>query len=244
MQQNIDRERFYRDILNHSGFERFQVRVEETDLLVIAEKNLKNEVETQAIKQRDIIKKYIKGHPEFYTSFSPVHCESDEEIIRLMCDSSRMTSTGPMASVAGAIAELIGRSILPLTSQVFIENGGDIFALMHRDFTVGIYAGNSPLSLKVGIRVSGGNFPVGIATSSGTVGHSFSYGKADAATVLSGSAAFSDGAATYFGNLVNANTIEKDLLERELEKFPFINGLLVIKGKEIFAWGQIELVSF
>jgi len=243
MDENINRERFYRDIANGAGLEKFQVRVEETDLLVMAERNLKKEVEEEAIKQRTAIKNHIKGHPEFYTSFSPLKYESGGEIIRLMCDSSEMTLTGPMASVAGAIAETAGKKLLAFTKQVFIENGGDIFALMHRDFTVGIYAGSSPLSLKIGLRVKGGDAPSGIATSSGTVGHSFSYGNADAVTVLSGSAAFADGAATYFGNIVTGKGIEYKLVEKELEKFPFIYGLTIIKGEELFAWGKIELVS-
>ncbi len=242
--KNIIRERFYRDISNIPGLKKFKVRVEETDLLVISEKFLKKEVEEEVRGLRGIIKNYILNHPEFYTSFSPLSCKSEEEIIRTMCDSAMLTATGPMASVAGAIAELTGRKILPLTKQVFIENGGDIFAKMDRDFNVGIYAGKSPLSLKLGLKIKGRNSPIGIATSSGTVGHSFSYGKADAVTVISGSAALSDGSATYFGNLITGDKIEKEVIELEIKKFPFIEGLLIIKGEEIFAWGEIELVSF
>lgn len=243
-EKNIIRERFYRKISNIPGLKKFQVRVEETDLLVMAERLLKKEVEEEVKKQREIIKNYIRQHPEFYTSFSPVNCDSEEEIIRLMCDSARMTGTGPMASVAGAIAEITGRKILSFTKQVFIENGGDVFARINGDFNVGIYAGDSPLSFKLGLKLSGGDLPVGIATSSGTVGHSFSYGRADAVTVVSGSAALSDGSATYFGNLITGDKIEKEIIEREIEKFPFIEGILIIKGKEIFAWGKMELVSF
>jgi len=242
--KNIIRERFYRDISKTHGLKKFMVRVEETDLLVMAEKLLKKEVEEEVKKQRGIIKNYIRLHPEFYTSLSPIVCESSEGIIRLMCNSAMMTDTGPMASVAGALAEITGTKIMPFTKQVFIENGGDIFARMNRNFNVGIYAGKSPLSFKLGLKLAGGDLPTGIATSSGTVGHSFSYGKADAVTVISGSAALSDGAATYFGNLVTGNSIEKNKIETEIIKFPFIEGILIIKGTEIFAWGHIELVSF
>ncbi len=243
-ERSIIRERFYRKSSNIPGLEKFQVRIEETDLLVMAEKILKKEVEDEVRKQREIIKSYIKQYPEFYTSFSPVNCRSEEEIIRLMCDSARMTDTGPMASVAGAIAEITGRKILPVTGQIFIENGGDIFALIKQDFNVGIYAGDSPVSFRLGLKLPGSDLPVGIATSSGTVGHSFSFGRADAVTVVSGSAALSDGAATYFGNLITGDTIEKDKIEKAIEKFPFIHGILIVKGKDIFAWGKIELVSF
>ncbi|MCM8760219.1 MAG: UPF0280 family protein [Candidatus Omnitrophica bacterium] len=240
MKKNLERERFYRTFSKSAGLKSFQVRVEETDLLVLAEKNLKVEIEKEVIKQREIIKSYIKHHPEFYTSFSPVPCESEQEIIKLMCVSAMATETGPMASVAGAIAESVGLKMLLMSNQIIIENGGDIFAKMDREFTAGIYAGSSPLSLKIGIVLPGRAEPFGIATSSGTVGHSFSYGKADAVTVVSSSAAFSDGAATYFGNLIKDH-IEQEKIETELKKFPFIEGLLIIKGKEIFLWGEIEL---
>ncbi|MCM8829473.1 MAG: UPF0280 family protein [Candidatus Omnitrophica bacterium] len=237
----MERERFYREFSKSAGLKKFYVRVEETDLLVLAEKDLKIEIEKEVVKQRDIIKSYIKYHPEFYMSFSPVPCESKEEIIKLMCESAMATETGPMASVAGAIAEIIGLKMLSISNQILIENGGDIFVRMDRKFTVGVYAGSSTLSLKIGLVFPGRSQPFGIATSSGTVGHSFSYGKADAVTVISSSAAFSDGAATYFGNLIRGDHIEQEKIETEIKKFPFIEGMLIIKGKEIFLWGDIEL---
>ena len=241
MEKDTCRERFYRNFSRSTGLKKFEVRVEETDLLVLAEKNLKEEIEKDVIRQRQIIKNYIKYHSEFYTSFSPVLCESEEEIIKLMCESARITETGPMASVAGAIAEIVGLKMLSMSNQILIENGGDIFVKMDREFTAGIYAGESPLSFNIGLVFPGGSKPFGIATSSGTVGHSFSYGKADAVTVVSGSAAFSDGAATYFGNLITEDSIKKGKIEAELKRFPFIEGLVIIKGKEIFLWGNIEL---
>lgn len=239
--KHTGRERFYRELSKSSGLKKFEVMVEETDLLVFAERNLKREIEEEVLRQRQIIKDYISHHPEFYTSFTPVPCESEEEIIKLMCESAFMTDTGPMASVAGAIAEVVGKKMLSLTSQILIENGGDIFVKMNRRFTVGIYAGSSPLSFNIGIVFPGSENTFGIATSSGTVGHSFSYGKADAVTVVTKSAALADGAATYLGNLITGESIEKDRIETELKKFPFIEGLLIIKGKEIFVWGDIEL---
>lgn len=155
-----------------------------------------------------------------------------------------MTETGPMASVAGAIAESVGKKMLSLTDQILIENGGDIFVKIDNKFTVGVYAGNSPLSFKIGLVFHGNPQPLGIASSSGTVGHSFSYGKADTVTVISASAALSDGAATYFGNLITGDCIEKNKIADELKKFPFIDGILIIKGKEMFLWGKIELKMF
>jgi len=113
------------------------------------------------------------------------------------------TPIGASANVAGAIAEIIGRKFLPLSEEIFIENGGDIFMNLKNEVKIGIYAGKSPFSMKIGIKIKREN-PAGIATSSGTVGHSFSYGDADAVTIISNSSAFSDGAATYFGNLIKS----------------------------------------
>ncbi len=242
MEKFIPTERFYRNLIKVENLKKFVVKVKETDILVFAEKNLKKEIEEEVKKQREILERYIKIHPEFYFSFSPVEVESNEEIIKLMSLSSKLTKTGPMASVAGAIAEIIGRKFLPLSEEIFIENGGDIFLNLKNEVKIGIYAGKSPFSMKIGIKIKREN-PAGIATSSGTVGHSFSYGDADAVTVISNSSAFSDGAATYFGNLIKGK-IDKELIEREINDFPFIEGMLIIRGKELFVWGKIELIKF
>ena len=242
MEKFIPAERFYRNLIKVENLKKFVVKVKETDILVFAEKNLKKEIEEEVKKQREILERYIKIHPEFYFSFSPVEVESNEEIIKLMSLSSKLTKTGPMASVAGAIAEIIGRKFLPLSEEIFIENGGDIFLNLKNEVKIGIYAGKSPFSMKIGIKIKREN-PVGIATSSGTVGHSFSYGDADAVTVISNSSAFSDGAATYFGNLIKGK-IDKELIEREINDFPFIEGMLIIREKELFVWGKIELIKF
>lgn len=238
----IPRERFYRETIKIEGLKKFNVRVKETDLLIYAEKNLKKEIEQEVKEQREIIEKYIEEHPEFFTSFSPVSGKSEYEIIKLMLLSSKLTDTGPMASVAGAIAEIIGKKFLSVSEQIFIENGGDIFMNLKKEVNIGIYAGSSPFSMKLGIKIKR-DTPAGIATSSGTIGHSFSYGDADAVTVISPSSAFSDGAATYFGNLVKGK-IDKWLIEKEIKKFPFIEGILIIRGKELFVWGNIELIEF
>ena len=234
--------RFYRSIVKKEDFLKFEVKVEETDLLILAKKDLRNKIRQEVIRQREILKNYIKENPDFLFSFSPVYVESEEEIIKKMSESSFLTKTGPMASVAGAIAEIIGKKFLSESDEIIIENGGDIFAKMNRDFIIGIYAGKSPLSMKVGIKLKKREIPYGIATSSGTVGHSISFGKADAVTVISSSATLSDGAATYFGNLIK-DEIDKQLIISELKDFVFIEGIVIIKGKEIFLWGNLEIVN-
>jgi len=242
MKKIIPKERFYRSFIEGRDFFKFEVRIEETDLLIIAKRNLKEEIYNEVKKQREILKEYIKKNPEFYYSFTPVVARSEDEIVKLMSESSFLTKTGPMASVAGAIAEIIGKKFLNFSDEIIIENGGDIFAKVERDFIVGIYAGNSPFSMKIGIKLKKRDIPYGIATSSGTIGHSFSFGDADSVCVISPSATFSDGSATYFGNLIKGK-INKEMIIKELNDFPFIEGIVIIREKEIFLWGNIEIVS-
>ncbi|MCM8757200.1 MAG: UPF0280 family protein, partial [Candidatus Omnitrophica bacterium] len=104
------------------------------------------------------------------------------------------------------------------------------------------YAGQSPLSLKIGIRIPVASTGLGIATSSGTVGHSYSFGKADAVTVVCGSAALADAAATAIGNLVTPSE-NWEWIESELKHFPFVEGVVIIAGKKMLVWGKIEIVS-
>ncbi len=236
------KERFYRDLSSNPDMRRFNIRTEETDLLVISDKDIRHELSEEVRRLREIIKNHIRHDPDFYTSLCPVQCRSSEEIISLMCDAAYMADTGPMACVAGAIAEVAGRKMLEISDNIFIENGGDIFAMMDRDFKAAVYAGDSPFSLKIGLMVRRSGSAVGVATSSGTVGHSYSMGNADAVTVISGSAAFADAAATSLGNEVEGRIDRKRLCER-IEKLPCVQGALIIKGKEIFAWGDIEIAE-
>jgi hypothetical protein len=160
-----------------------------------------------------------------------------KEMIRV----STLANVGPMASVAGAMAELVSKDLLEISKEVIVENGGDIYLATSRERTIGIYAGSSPLSFKLGIAISPEDSPLGICTSSGTVGPSLSFGKADAVCVLSKSAALADAAATAVGNVVRGG---KDV-ERGLERGSEIEGVLgtlIIIGEQMGVWGKIRLV--
>jgi hypothetical protein len=94
--------------------------------------------------------------------------------------------------------------------------------------------------MKIGIVIEPGETPLGICTSSGTVGHSLSFGKSDAVCVLSKSAALADAAATAVGNIVR----EKKDIERGLERgkeIEGVSGVLIIVGEKMGAWGDIHL---
>jgi len=147
-----------------------------------------------------------------------------------------------MASVAGALAEFVGRDLLKHSEDVIVENGGDVYIRCTKETRIGIYAAESPLSLKLAIRVSSAETPLGVCTSSATIGHSLSFGMADAVCVTSKSAVLADAAATRIGNRVKKKDDIKAAIEEGL-KIPGVRGVLVIVGDTMGAAGDIELAG-
>ena len=145
-----------------------------------------------------------------------------------------------MASVAGAINEFVGTELLAFAPEVIIENGGDIFLKSLRKRIIGIYAGKSPLTGKIGLEINGEDTPLGICTSSGTVGHSLSYGQADAVVVLSNSSALADAAATAIGNLIKQPDDIPSGIEfaKGIEE---LKGLLIIIDDKMGLWGEVNI---
>ncbi len=126
-------------------------------------------------------------------------------IVKTMAEAAEKAGVGPMAAVAGAIAEYVGRELLPFSREVIVENGGDIFLKTQKTRSIGIYAGeSSPFTGKLALRIEPKDTPLGICTSAGTVGHSLSFGKCDAAILVSPSASLADAAATAVGNLIQS----------------------------------------
>jgi ApbE superfamily uncharacterized protein (UPF0280 family) len=146
-----------------------------------------------------------------------------------------------MASVAGAMAEFVGLDIAPRSPQFILENGGDIFLKTDTERLSLIYAGPSPYSGKVAVRLKAAPDPYGICTSSATVGPSLSLGRADAVVIVASSSLLADGLATYVGNGVKKKSDIPRAIERG-SRFPGVKGILVILGKELGAWGDIEIV--
>jgi ApbE superfamily uncharacterized protein (UPF0280 family) len=147
-----------------------------------------------------------------------------------------------MAAVAGVIAHYVGRDIAGYTDTVTVENGGDIF--IHNpmgETTVGIFAGSSPLSHKVSLKIHGDATPLCVCTSSGTVGHSLSFGQADAVCVVSKSGALADAAATAIGNMVKGKGEISYALDSG-SRIEGVLGIVIIVNDRLGAWGDIELV--
>lgn len=232
----------YRGLIRPGGLHSFQMEIKESNLLVLADKKLSKETEEALIWCRRDIEQYIYKHPDFRITFKPFPPEEKmPPIVRDMADAAQEVGVGPMAAVAGAIAEFVGTKLLEHCRQVIVENGGDIFIKTKKRRRVGIYAGNSPLSERIALEIEPQNTPLGICCSAGTFGHSQSLGEADAVVILSPSASFADATATAVGNIVKDDgSIGKGL--EFLKKFPLVRGGIIIKDKKMGVWGQVKIV--
>jgi hypothetical protein len=233
--------RTYRHWVKGNDLISFNVVEKETDLYIRASRNLKRKAHKLVLKYRNILEKYIERYPAFLTSLEPIFVGDDApHIVRDMAEATRKVGVGPMASVAGAIAEFVGNELLAYSPQIIIENGGDIYLKSLDRRIVGIYAGESPLTGKIGLEIEGEDTPLGVCTSSGTVGHSLSFGKADAAIVLSKSATLADAAATAIGNLIK----QPSDIPRGIEFAKGIEGLkgvIIIKDDKVGLWGEVKI---
>lgn len=221
----------------------FRVAVKETDLHIAARLNLKEKATRLVLKYRAKLERYIAGHPVFLTSLNPVPVSANApDIVRIMAASTSQVGIGPMAAVAGAIAELVGAALLPFSPEIIVENGGDIYLRSLKKRVVGIYAGDSTLSGKIGLEIAPQDTPCGICTSSGTVGHSLSFGRADAVTIISASTPLADAGGTAIGNRVQTpgDIPEAIAFARQI---PGITGVLIIMGEKMGAWGNVKIVE-
>jgi ApbE superfamily uncharacterized protein (UPF0280 family) len=236
-------ERRYRSWVARDGLVPFRVTVKETDLYILARSPLEREAQEAVINLRHQLEEYIKANSLFQTSLVPLPDDPRApKIVKELLAASQKAGVGPMAGVAGAVAEFVGRELLASTPEVVVENGGDIFMQSSTERKIGLFAGESPLNMKVGLRISPERTPLGICTSSGTVGHSTSFGKADAVCVISSSAALADAGATALGNRVQGKRDIERVLE-EGQKISGVEGLVIIVGDALGAWGEYELVQ-
>ena len=225
-----------------SDLRAFEVRIGESDLLISSERPVPELAERAVRLARGDLKAYLARDPGFETTLRPRYALAGAPAIVLrMIEAARACDVGPMAAVAGAVAQAVGEELLAESKQVIVENGGDIFLYTARPRTAAIYAGSSPLSGTLGIKVGRLNQPLGLCTSSGTVGPSLSFGKADAAIVLAESAALADAAATALGNRVKTAADIEPALEA-VSQIPGVYGLAAIIGDHLGAWGEMELV--
>ena len=233
-------ERKYRNLIEGKDLIPFQVKEEESDLCIRANRELSFYTRQVLLNFRRQIENYIDNYPLFKSTLLP-YPQDDKapEIIISMIQTASRCGVGPMASVAGAIAEFVGKELLNYSSEVIIENGGDIFIKSNKIRKVNIFAGRSPLSQKIILKIKAQKNYVGVCTSSGTVGPSLSFGKADAVTVISNSVLLADAAATAVGNIINTRKdIEQGLIYAQ--KIKGVKGVVIIKDDKMGLWGNIN----
>jgi ApbE superfamily uncharacterized protein (UPF0280 family) len=239
---NRAEEKKYRNRVSAGDLVSFQVRVKETDLLIHAESDLSKPAREAVLRCRGYLEAYIGLNPDFVRALTPWEIEGPvPPIVREMVKAGQVAGVGPMAAVAGAISEQVGRELLEVSRGVIVENGGDIFLQTDEPAVVGVYAGGSPLSMRIGLRMHPGGRPMAVCTSSGTVGHSFSYGHADAVCVTASSCALADAAATAIGNRVDSRSDIQKGIEFG-KKIPGLEGVVIIVEDRIGLWGRLELV--
>lgn len=239
----MKQERFYRQLHSSKDLVHFNVKVEQTDLNIGAYKRLTKEAISLIKKYRQDIKDHVREVPEFLTSLKPLPFPGHAApIIKDMCQAGQRCGVGPMAAVAGAIAQYVGQGLSRFSREIIVENGGDIYIKSNKERIIGIYAGDSPLSGKIGIRIKPEDCPLGVCTSSGKIGHSLSFGKADAVVIISRDVALADAASTAIGNIVKrAEDIQRAI--NTAKNISGILGVLIIIEDKLGAWGNIELVK-
>ena len=225
----------------------FNIKVKDTDLAVGVDvkaysDSLMSLCQGETAKIRQQLEEYILIHPQFQSSLIPLETFScAPDIAVKMAEAAAVAGVGPMAAVAGAVADYIGRILDSYSKQIIVENGGDIYLKSNQERNIAIYAGDSPFSYKLGIRVKANETPTGICTSSGTVGHSLSFGVADAVVIKGKSAILADAAATQAGNLI-ASKLDLEKAIDYVRKLDENLSIVAIKDDRMMIWGDIEII--
>jgi len=233
----------YRDFGKSGRFEAFRVVVEQSDLYVKAHRKLEKETYQLLCECRAQVEDAIARRKDFLTSLIPLDEDPrDGPVAARMVQAGKKAGTGPMAAVAGAVADFVGQGLMQWSPEVIVENGGDIFLKVDEPMVAGIFAGTSPFTNRIGLRIEPTLLGLGLCTSSASVGHSLSLGKADAATVISRDTPLADAVATALGNQVK----KPSDLQRAVEwavSVPGVDGALAIIRDRIAAQGNVELVD-
>ncbi len=235
--------RFYREQFTKENLFSFNIIEKESDIFIVSDANIYKHAKEELTRLRKDIEEYIKKHPQFYTSLKPLTIfPKAPPIVKDMAFASNLYHVGPMASVAGAISKFLGQKLSKMCKYLVIENGGDIFIKSEEKIRISIYAGkNSPFTGKLTIEIPPQPKGVGICTSSGTVGHSLSFGKSDAVVAISSSPTISDAAATSIANKIKSPADIKNTLEEEKKRGILKGVVILIKNKAGF-WGDLRIV--
>lgn len=194
----------------------------------------------EIVSQRHALEAYLRIHPEFHSALIPIEPLAEApEVAQRMAGAARRVGVGPMAAVAGAMAQCAAEAGLKAgVSDVIVENGGDIFLQTVAPVVIGLAPGTTQLTRQLAFSLQPSDTPISICSSSGRMGHSMSLGQCDLATVVALDAALADAAATQAANLVKTEHDVNSTLER-ISAMPGIQGLLIVKDDRIGLAGQL-----
>lgn len=243
-------ERFYRKwILNNSKLKTFFVKYQQTDICVSVDIN------SYFVNLPDItfsylklfyseLEKYISNDPKFKTTFEPyINSQVNIPIINDMMKASCRANVGPMASVAGAVAQYVGNALLKKYSinEIYIENGGDVFISSHKDVNTIFYTGISSKFPQIKLQIENPGSSFGVCSSSGKFGHSFSFGKADAVMVVCKNTCLSDAFATYFCNKIHSEEDIPTLIDLS-SQYKEILGFACVYSNKLGLRGNLKII--
>ncbi len=239
--------RYYREWINHERFSEFRVMVEESDLWIgVSPESYAPEMQSSVLKfeimLRAVLQEYIFEYPEFRDSFDPIPIHDDDpEIVKGMKEAAFTAGTGPMAAVAGMVAEETGNFLIEKFNppEFIVENGGDIFLRIIKPITLSIFSGKNKAFENIGLQLDSTTTPAGICTSSGMFGHSVSLGKADSVTVVCRSAYTADAYATGIANQVKSSRDIKPVVESSFTSE--MRSLVCIKDNQIGIRGSLPV---
>lgn len=219
-----------------------RIQIDETNILLKTDL-LNHELDKFILKQRLELINYIRKNREFLISFEPVEVDDAPFIVKMMAKAGEIADVGPMAAVAGTISELSMNYLLNKGAKyVIVENGGDIALKTNKDVIMGLYAGTSSLSGQIGFKIKHEKTPMGICTSSGTVGHSISLGNADSVTVFADHASIADALATSIANNAKGDSNQdavQSCLDRADDFKSYFRGIMIVVGETAGTIGKI-----
>jgi uncharacterized protein len=195
---------------------------------------------TKIVQQRKILEDYIEQHPEFQQALEPIDPNPDApEVAWRMARAAQKVGVGPMAAVAGVMAQCAAEAGLQAGDrEVIVENGGDIYLKTVDPIIIGLYSGATELADKLAFSMQPDDTPIAICSSSGKMGHSMSLGQCDLATVVAKDAALADAAATLAANLVHI-VEDVDAALQRIAAIKGVDGVLIIHNDRVGLAGQL-----
>jgi ApbE superfamily uncharacterized protein (UPF0280 family) len=215
--------------------------LKESQCTIISDQKKAIQVAKESIKQNRMqLEIYVRANPKFLHTLKPIPPPKKPLVAKLMAEASEKADVGPMAAVAGVIADMAVSDMIKEGCKVaVVEDGGEISAQSNIPVDVAVAAGEELLSKRFGFRLT--EFPIGVATSSGRFSHALSFGDAEAATVFCKNASLADAAATAVGNLVKGEDVQAAInagISKGLN-IEGVEGVLIIYKRQVGTAGKI-----